>query len=287
MSLTKRSIKHKYLQHGLSPYNSSMCKYVELCGGGWLLAHCGGQTPHPGCCGQSRPQQSAPAHASVALLDPEGQVRAAILDSINPPARYCIPMCARHHHRSSIDSNIVRISFQHSHRIPYDILTLAKNWSVHTYVLLSTYSIEMQATRALVSSCCTMCHSSTMLQSSVSNMCLGMLLSYKPLTAQAAGTSGEGAAGLHGCLVRLPQRREQSELRAVGRQPASEQAGSCLKISCWQLRHGGLSIRSQSWEGGNLLWPLLSLHLCGLLLAMSKSLVLAPFEPCCGVQGGI
>ena len=94
LSLTKGSVKHKYLQHGLRPHSSSMCKHAELCGGGWLLAHCGGQTPHSGCCGQSRPQQSAPAHASVALLDPEGQVRAATLTQfilLPVTAFLCVP----------------------------------------------------------------------------------------------------------------------------------------------------------------------------------------------------
>ena len=62
-----------------------------------------------------------------------------------------------------MNSHIVRISSQGSHRITCDILALAKAWSVHTYVLLSTYSIEMQATRPLMNGCCTMRHSTTML----------------------------------------------------------------------------------------------------------------------------
>ena len=56
---------------------------------------------------------------------------------------------------------------------------------------------------------------------------------------------------------------------------------SLFEQSC----HGG-SIRSHSWEVGYRLWPLLSLHICALLLPVSP-VVIAPFEPCCGVQGGL
>lgn len=100
-------------------------------------------------------------------------------------------------------------------------------------------------------------------------MCLDMPLSFGPLPAQAAGASGDRAAGLRGCLVRLPQRREQPELCAVGRQPASEQAGFCLG-NC------GSKYMCQSWEGVTFSGLVKPLPLCTAACNVSQSQLL-PF----------